>query len=41
MTQSRTEVVAHRVVRAGASTRVAALLSEARQALDPQATGGA
>ena len=35
LTQSRTEVVANRVVRAGATTRVAALLAEARQALEP------
>jgi single-strand DNA-binding protein len=33
-TQSRTEVVATRVVRATATGRVAALLSEAREALD-------
>jgi single-strand DNA-binding protein len=37
MTQSRTEVVAHKIVRASARSRVAALLSEARATLD-QAT---
>lgn len=35
LTQSRTEVVAHRVVRASARSKVAALLSEARDTLVP------
>ena len=35
VTQSRTEVVAHKIVRASARSRVAALLSEARATLDP------
>lgn len=35
ITQSRTEVVASRVVRAAATGRVTALLAEARDALDP------
>jgi single-strand DNA-binding protein len=34
-TQSRTEVVAHRVVRASARSKVAALLAEARDSLAP------
>lgn len=35
LTQSRTEVVAHRVVRASARSKVAALLSDARDTLVP------
>jgi len=35
VTQSRTEVVANRIVRASAASRVAALLAEARESLDP------